>query len=462
LSFSIAKIWVLRQLYRRLELQAQKLLTLPCCGGWDGVLSVQEQSLIESGCEPSRPGESARSQFPIFSPSAAELSGKPLAFLDTAASSQKPKVVIDALQQFYSYQHANIHRGTYRLSTAATAQFEAARHQVENLLGAGEDTIVLTRGTTESINLVARSLESWFQPGDTILLSVLEHHSNLVPWQLLAKRRSLKLEFVDCDAVGWVTVDAVAAAVKKHSPKLVSITQLANVNGAAINSQEICAVCKEAGAVVLLDGAQSVPHLPIDVMTLNCDFLAFSGHKMYGPTGIGGLYIHPRMLEHMEPFLGGGDMIESVSLAESTWAEGIQKFEAGTPAIAEAIGLGVAAEFLQSVGMRTVAEHDDQIFEYAWDRLRAIDGVEVYGPANASLPQRSIITFNITGLHPFDVATFLDTFNVQVRAGHHCAMPLLARLGLSATVRASFGIYTVKEDIDQLVDAVQFAKSVLL
>lgn len=403
------------------------------------------------------PGREIRSEFPIFEQAKTE---RPLAFLDTAASSQKPRCVIDRMSRYFSSEHSNIHRGAYHLSSAATEAYEHARAEVEAFIGAEKESVIFTRGTTEGINLVSYSLGSYFKEGDCILLSILEHHSNIVPWQLLAKRKKLRIEFVDCDKNGLLTPAAVKAAIEKHSPRLVAVTQQSNALGAVVDSQVIAEMCRKSGALFLIDGAQSVLHLPVNLKELQADFFVFSGHKLYGPTGIGGLYIRPERLELLEPFLGGGDMIETVTTEGSTFAHGIQRFEAGTPPIAEAIGLGTAIEFIKKISRNAIKDHEANLFEYAWGKLSAVPGITLLGPRNSGGEQRSIIPFLFEDVHPHDLATVADSYNVQFRAGHHCAMPLMKRLGLTATARISFGVYSVEEDIDQLVQALEGARKI--
>ena len=403
------------------------------------------------------PGTQIRSEFPIFD----SAKGKyPLAFLDSAASSQKPQCVIGRLSNYLAHEHANIHRGAYQLSVGATENYEEARRSIERFIGAEEDSVIFTRGTTESINLVSYSLSEYFEEGDVILLSVLEHHSNIVPWQLLAQRKKLHLHYVDCDDYGSLHVDAVAQAIKKHKPKLVAITQQSNALGTVVDSAAIGEICAAHDILFLVDGAQGVAHMDRDLKDMKLDFYAFSGHKLYGPTGIGGLYVSPKALTLLTPFMGGGDMIETVSLEGSTFAEGIQRFEAGTPPIAEAIALGEAVAFVESIGRTRIHDHEQELFQYAWDQLSNLPGIRLLGPHSSGGVQQSILSFLYYDLHPHDIATIADSYNVQFRAGHHCAMPLMKRLGLAATSRISFGVYSTREDVDQLKDALQGAKKI--
>ncbi len=400
-------------------------------------------------------GYAVRSQFPIFS--GAEQPA--LAYLDTAASSQKPACVIDRIQNYLSFEHANIHRGAYRLSGDATQNYEAARSRLASYVGLSDSRcLIFTRGATESINLAAHALEEEFKAGDCILLSILEHHSNIVPWQLLAKRKNLKIEFVDCSLDGVLDLEDLKVKLKTLKPKLLALTHVSNALGTLVPVKTITAITKEQGVLFLLDAAQSVVHKRLDFTDLGVDLMAFSGHKMYGPTGIGALCVNPNLIDRLQPFQGGGDMIETVTVDGSTWAAAPQKFEAGTPAIAEALGLGAAVEFLEALDRTALAEHERKIFDYAWEKLSGLPGVSCLGPRNAGAEQESIISFEVAGIHPHDLATVADSLNVQFRAGHHCAMPLMKRLNKTATARISFGMYSDLQDIDQLLGALARAK----
>ncbi len=380
--------------------------------------------------------------------------GRPaLAFLDTAASSQKPTVVIDAIGHYHRTTNANIHRGVYQLSERATAQYESARATVAAFIGASDAReVVFTRNTTESINLVANA---WgrrnLRPGDLIVLTVMEHHSNLVPWQLIAEETGAELAFVPMlpGTAGRLDLDALDALLAR-GPKLVAFSHVSNALGTIHPAAEITRRAKAAGATVLIDGAQSVPHLPVDVAELGCDFLAFSGHKLFGPTGIGVLWGRREILDAMPPFLGGGSMIRKVELTGSTWADVPARFEAGTPAIAEAIGLGVAAEYVSAIGLDAIRQHEHDLLVYALARLAEVPHVTVLGPADPG-EQAGVISFVVDDVHPHDVAAILDEGGVAVRAGHHCCQPLLRQLDLVATTRASFGPYTTTADIDALI-----------
>ncbi len=393
-----------------------------------------------------------RTQFPVL---AREMKpGVPLVYLDSTATSQKPLAVIEAMDVFYRLHNANIHRGVYQLAEEATAQFEAARSRVAAFIGAAEPAeIIFTRNTTESINLVMRT---WAQAnlaaGDTIVLTEMEHHSNIVPWQMLAAEKGLKLEFVPVSDDGLLVLPVYEKLLERR-PKLVAVGHMSNVLGTINPVAEMSRQAHAAGAVVLVDGAQSVPHMKVNVRELGADFLAFSSHKMCGPTGIGILYGRRELLEKMPPFLGGGDMIRRVRLHEFTTNEPPHKFEAGTPAIAEAIGLGAAIEFLEAAGMDAIHAHEQDLIAYTLDRLSEVPGVRVYGPAPAL--RGGVASFVMQAAHPHDVAQILDADGVAVRAGHHCAMPLHERYGLMATTRASFYLYNTREEVDRLVAAVQ-------
>lgn len=400
---------------------------------------------------------SIRSDFPVL---ARKIHGdKPLVYLDSTATSQKPQAVIDAMQEFYQWTNANIHRGIHVLAEEATALYEDARIKVARFIRAATSReIIFTRNTTEAINLVAWS---WgrpnLQPNDLIILTEMEHHSNLVPWQILARERNLRLEFIPVTNDGLLDL-AIYQRLLEHRPKLVAFTHMSNVLGTITPAREITTWAHAAGAVVLIDGAQSVPHIPVNVQDIDCDFLAFSGHKMCGPTGIGVLYGKKQLLESMPPFLGGGDMIKRVSLSGFEPKELPHKFEAGTPAIAEAIGLGVAVDYLTRIGLSAIFAHEQEIIAYTLERLEEIPGVRVFGPA---APQKgAIAAFTLDGVHAHDVAQVLDAEGVAVRAGHHCAMPLHEKLGINATTRASFYLYNSIEEVDKLVDAIYKVKEI--
>jgi cysteine desulfurase/selenocysteine lyase len=390
-----------------------------------------------------------RREFPILNQA---VNGKTLAFLDSAASSQKPRRVIDCLEDYYQRYNANVHRGIYRLSEEATFAFERARGKVARFINArSQREIVFVRNTTEAINLVARSWgDANLREGDRILLSIMEHHSNLVPWQMLAQRTGAKLEFLPIDGEGRLALDNLE--VQLEGVRLVAITQQSNVLGTINPVAEIAQRAHAVGALVLVDGAQSVPHMPVDVQALDIDFLAFSGHKMCGPTGIGVLWGRRAILEQMPPFLGGGSMIKVVGLHESTYADVPARFEAGTPAIAEAIALGEAVDFLQEIGMDRIYAHERELLGYALERLTEVEGLRVYGPTTTEM-RGGAVSFTLDGVHPHDVAAVLDGEGIAVRAGHHCAQPLHAHYDIPATTRASFYLYNIPEEIDRLVAA---------
>lgn len=395
-------------------------------------------------------GDALRPYFPIFSNQTQRFS-----YLDTAASSQKPQDVIDRISNYLAYEHANVRRGAYSLSSQASQNMDEARSKIAHFIGAASaKEVIFTRGTTESINLLAHALEEWFTPGDVVLLTVLEHHSNIVPWQMLAKRRGLTLQFVDCDQHAQLDMADLEAKLERYRPKLLGITHVANSFGSVTALDQVLDLAHAVGALVFVDAAQSVAHKRLQVAQRGIDFLAFSGHKLYGPTGIGALFVRTEHYPKMQPFMGGGDMIAQVALAESSWAEPPQKFEAGTPSIAEAIAFGTAIDFVEQVGIETIAKHESALFAEALDRLRSENGVTVYGPALIDGAQESIIAFNLAGVHPHDLASIADSRNVQFRAGHHCAMPALHRLGLPATVRVSFGMYSDRGDIEALLAAI--------
>ena len=395
-----------------------------------------------------------RADFPIL---AREVHGKPLAYLDNAASSQKPRAVIEALDEFYRAHYANIHRGVHTLSEEATGAYEEARDKIAAFINAPDRRgVVFTRNTTEAINLVAYS---WGRanvgPGERIVVTEMEHHSNLVPWQLLAREVGAELAYVSVTGEGHLDLESLDDLLQ-DPVKLVAFTHVSNVLGTVNPAREIVARAHAAGARVLVDAAQSVPHLPVDVGALDCDFLAFSGHKMCGPTGIGVLYGRPELLEEKPPFLTGGGMIGRVGQAEATWADLPWKFEAGTPAIAEAVGLGAAVDYLSAVGMEPVWAHEQELVTYALERLAEMPGVHVIGsPAGKRC---GVVAFTVQSIHPHDLAQALDWEGVAIRAGFHCAQPLHKRLGLEATARASFYLYNTREEIDRLVEGIQKAQ----
>lgn len=393
-----------------------------------------------------------RGDFPIL---ATKVHGKPLVYLDNTASSQKPHVVLNALDRFYRTQNSNVHRGLHELSMQATRAYEAARVKIQRFIGAAESReIIFTRGTTESINLVARSLgDRGIESGDEILISEMEHHSNIVPWQLLCERTGAVLTVAPIDDDGELQLDRFRELLGSRT-RLVALTHVSNAIGTRNPIEQIIEWSHGVGAHVLIDGAQGVVHEPLDVTGLDCDYYAFSGHKIYGPTGIGVLYGKHALLERMAPFQGGGDMIHSVTFAKTTYNELPHKFEAGTPDIAGAIGLGAAVDYLRAIGMQRIAEAEQRVLRHGVARLNAIAGVRIVGR-----PRRrgGLISFVVEGVHPHDVGTILDQEGIAVRAGHHCAQPLMERMAVPATVRASVGCYTTEADFDALAAGVERA-----
>lgn len=398
-------------------------------------------------------GEEARNDFPILK---TLMNGKPLVYLDNAASTQKPKQVIDALTHYYEAEHANIHRGVYQLSEEATRLYEEAHAVVAQFINALPEEIVFTRNTTESLNLLAYSLCSELKEGDEIVLTQMEHHSNLVPWQQMAKKKNLRVVFAPITvADGTLNMNEFKKLVTSRT-KIVSVTHVSNFLGTINPVEEISRIAHSAGAVFVVDGAQSVPHMPVDVKKMGCDFLAFSGHKMVGPTGIGVLFGRKELLERMEPFLYGGDMIKEVTFEGSKWNDVPWKFEAGTPSIADGIALARAVEYLQEIGMANIMHGEKELVRYALECLKNVPGITLYGPNVEA--RGGIVSFNIEGVHPHDVAAFLDSFGVCIRGGHHCAMPLAKLYGVTGTARVSFYFYNTKHEIDVFVDALKQVK----
>ena len=398
-----------------------------------------------------------RAQFPALTQ---EVGGHPLVYLDNAATSQKPHYVLDALSAYYEHDNANVHRGIHELSRRATIAFEDARVKLAKFIGAVDSAeLVWTRGTTEAINLVA---SSWglgtLGEGDEILLSSLEHHSNIIPWQLVARRTGARLRYIEMDEQGRLILDDLPELLTDRT-RMVAISHISNALGTVNPVREIAEQAKKVGALVLVDGAQAVPHRRIDVQELGCDFYAFSGHKMCGPTGSGGLWARRSLLESMPPYQGGGEMIRMVGREESTWAEIPHKFEAGTPNIAGAIALGAAADFLDEVGFDAIAEHERELLAYALERLDDLGGVRIYGPTD--LDERSgLISFTVGDAHPHDISTILDSKGIAIRAGHHCAQLVMQHFGISATARASVYLYNSTDDVDRLVEGLASVKEI--
>lgn len=384
-----------------------------------------------------------------------QVGGRPLVYLDSAASSQKPQQVIAAMSDYYRRHHANVHRGAHRLSVEATELYEQARVKLAAFIGASEPrSLVFTRNATEAINLVAASWgRANLGPGDEIVLSYAEHHANLVPWQFLAQELGVVIRPVGLTDDQELDLTALSEAISERT-KLVSTFHVSNVLGAVNDLPAIAALARQVGAKFLVDGAQGAPHLALDVERAGCDFYVIAGHKMLGPTGIGALWARPEVLAAMPPFLGGGEMISRVEIFQSSYAEIPKRFEAGTPSIAEAVGLGAAVDYLQGVGMDNVRRHDEELVGYAWQRLEAIDGLTLYGPPPLPGGRRvGLVTFNLEGVHPHDLATLLDERGIAIRAGHHCAQPLGKYLGVPASARASFYLYNRLDEIDVLAEA---------
>lgn len=389
-----------------------------------------------------------RKQFPILHQ---EVNGNPLVYLDSAATSQKPVQVIEALEKYYREYNSNVHRGVHTLGTRATDGYEGAREKVRKFINAkSTEEIIFTRGTTTALNTVAASYGvANLKEGDEIVISHMEHHSNIIPWQQVAKKTGAQLKYLPLQEDGTISLEDVKATVNANT-KIVSIMQVSNVLGVINPIKEIAKIAHDNGAIMVVDGAQSAPHMKIDVQDLDCDFFAFSAHKMCGPTGIGALYGKKSLLEKMEPIEFGGEMIDFVELYDSTWKELPWKFEGGTPIIAGAIGLGAAIDFLEQIGLEHIAEHEHKLAAYAMEKMSTIEGITIFGPQDPA-KRAGLVTFNINDVHPHDVATVLDAEGIAVRAGHHCAQPLMRWLKQSATARASFYLYNTEEDIDKLV-----------
>ena len=399
--------------------------------------------------------EALRADFPILR---RRVNGHPLVYLDNAATTQKPQAVIDALVRYYSTSNANIHRGLHTLAEEATAAYEDVRRRTAAFINAASPReVVFTRNTTESLNLLAYSLGARLGPGDEILLSDMEHHSNLVPWQLAAQRSGARLRFLSVDDDGRLDLDEARALIGPRT-RIVSVVQMSNVLGTINPVAALAGMAHDAGALMIVDGAQSVPHMPVDVQTLGADFLAFSAHKMLGPTGVGVLWGRRELLQDMDPFLGGGEMISIVEREESTWAALPNKFEAGTPNIADVIAFGPALDYLTEIGMEAVRAHEVETIAYALDRLNAVEGLTVYGPPDPE-QRGGVAAFNYLDIHAHDLSTILDGDGVAIRAGHHCAQPLMRRLGVPATARASFYLYNRPDEVDALIDALAGAAS---
>ena len=390
--------------------------------------------------------KSIKKQFPILDQ---EINGHPLVYLDSTATAQKPMQVIEALKNYYEKDNANVHRGVHTLGSRATTQYEDAREKVRQFIHARSSAeVIFTRGTTNALNMVAHGYgKRHLTKGDEIVLTEMEHHSNIIPWQQVAKATGATLKYIPMEEDGTVTLEQVKNTVTENT-KIVAITHVSNVLGTTNPIKEIAEIAHKHGAIIVVDGAQGAPHLKVDVQDIDCDFYAFSGHKMGAPTGIGVLYGKRELLDEMDPVDFGGEMIDFVELYDSTFKEPPWKFEGGTPIIAGAIGLGAAIDFLEEIGLDKIEAHEKKLVEYASERLKAVDDLVVYGPQNRS----AIITFNLGNIHPHDVSTVLDAYGIAIRAGHHCAQPLMKWLDVTATARASFYLYNTEEDVDRLVE----------
>jgi cysteine desulfurase/selenocysteine lyase len=401
--------------------------------------------------------EEIRADFPILS---RRINGKPLVYVDNAATAQKPLAVIEAIDSYYRESNANVHRSMHQLAEEAEGLYEGARADVASLVGAEDGEIVFVRNATEAINLVRYT---WARRqvgrGDVVLITEMEHHSNIVPWQLLCEESGAELDYLTVSAEGRLDLDELDRALAGGRVKLVAFAHVSNVLATINPVAEVTRRAHRAGATVLVDGAQGVPQLPVDVRELGADFYAFTGHKMLGPTGIGVLYGRRELLEAMPPFLGGGSMIRNVERDHSTWADIPAKFEAGTPAIAEAVGLGAAVRYLRELGMEAVRAHERELGAYALERLAALPGVRVFGPEDPAV-RGGLVSFVVDGIHPHDLAELCNREAVCIRAGHHCAQPLMARLGVPATARASFSVYNTRDEVDRVVEAIEGARSV--
>ncbi|KXU99475.1 cysteine desulfurase [Gluconobacter potus] len=397
-----------------------------------------------------------RAHFPILSEA---VHGRPLVFLDSAASSQKPDVVIEAMREAAYHQYANIHRGLHWMSERTTEAYERARHDVGRLLNAPDHReIVFTRNSTEAINLVAHSFGSMLKPGQAVLISELEHHANIVPWLMLRDRIGIELRVAPINDAGDIDLDAYEALLSDGKVALVAVTHMSNVLGTITPARKLTEIAHAYGARILLDGSQSVVHRKIDVQAIGADFFTFTGHKLYGPTGIGALWGKMELLDVMPPFMGGGDMIQNVSFERATWAHVPHKFEAGTPAILETIGLGAAVRFVEEIGYDAISRHEAELTSYALEKMCGINSLRILGEPEE---RGGVISFVMDGAHPHDLATLLDQLGIAIRAGQHCAEPLVRRLGVHATARASFGIYTTTEEIDALIEGLERARMML-
>jgi cysteine desulfurase / selenocysteine lyase len=404
-----------------------------------------------------RPLADVRADFPILE---RERDGRPIAYLDSAATSQKPTAVIEAMDSYYRRSNANVHRGVYELAQEATDLFEGARARIAAFVGGETDTTIFTRNATEAINLVAYA---WGRdnvgPGDEVLITHMEHHSNIVPWQLLCQERGANLGYLGVSEDGQLSLDELDEALAGGRVKLVSVAHVSNVLGTINPVAEIAARARAAGAATLVDGSQAVPQLPVDLAEIGADFYAWTGHKALGPTGIGVLHGRRELLEAMRPFLGGGDMIRSVDFQSSTWNDLPWKFEAGTSPIAEGVGLGVAIDYLSAIGMDAIRAHERDLTAYTLGRLEDVEGLRAFGPVDPDL-RGGVVSLELKGIHPHDLAEICDREHVCIRAGHHCAQPLMREMGVPATARASFHVYNTRDDVDRLIAALQTAREV--
>lgn len=401
--------------------------------------------------------EKIRQDFPILS---RDVRGKPLVYLDNGASAQKPRAVIDAITESYAHEYANVHRGLHYLSNLATDKYEAVRGKVQRFLNAAhEDEILFTSGTTEAINLVSYAWAApRFQPGDEIILSVMEHHANIVPWHFLRERQGVVLKWVETDVNGDLDPAAVLAAITPKT-RLIALTQMSNVLGTVVDVKTVCDGARAAGVATLIDGSQAAVHMPVDVQSLGCDFYAITGHKLYGPSGSGAIYVTRARQAEMRPFLGGGDMIREVTREAVTYNDPPLKFEAGTPGIVQTIGLGAALDYLSDLGMARIAAHERDLKTYAEEQLKGLNWLNIQGNTKT---KGAIFSFTLQGAaHPHDISTIVDQRGIAVRAGHHCAQPLMAHLGVNATCRASFGLYNTKAEVDALVSALELCHDLL-
>ena len=397
-----------------------------------------------------------RNEFPILSE---QVHGKPLIFLDNAASAQKPQQVIDAVRYVYEHEYANVHRGVHYMSEKATEAYEGARGKVQRFINAEhEHEVIFTRNATEAVNMVAGTFgRKFLEPGDEIVISVMEHHANIVPWQMLRDEKGLVLKAAPVSDDGEFLLDDFKKLLTQRT-KLVAMTHTSNVLGTVTPAAEIARLAHSVGAKVLFDGSQAAVHSPVDVQAIDCDFYVITGHKLYGPSGVGVLYGKEELLNAMPPYLGGGEMISKVTLAESTWAGLPNKFEAGTPMIAQAIGLGAAIDYILAIGMDRIAAHEHDLLGYTTQKLTSIPGLKIYGTA----PNKAaVISFSMENAHPHDIATIIDRGGVACRAGHHCAQPLMDRMGVTAMTRASFGLYNTRADADALVETLEFTQEFL-